>query len=133
MFGDGPAAEVHEFRAHFVRALVARQGVLEPVIGRCEVIETEAAIGAGKRGTSGYGVVGLDCDTRERRLGEGVADGAYDGPVLCESRGGQRKNQSAREMISRNSSSVRTIGFAFMLLACAAFSTRIGRSLAATP
>src|ERR1035441_5888797 len=41
--------------------------------------------------------------------------------------------QSARETISRNSSPVRTMGFPFMLLACAAFSTRRGRSLAAMP
>ena len=44
-----------------------------------------------------------------------------------------RKNQSALETISRNSSPVRPIGLPFMLLAWPAFSTRTARSLSATP
>lgn len=99
------------------------------------MIEAEGAVSASDDTARRNGVArvaGFDGDSGERGLGEPVAGGAFDDAILREG-GRSGEDQSEREMISRNSSSVRTMGLPFILLACAALSTRTGRSAGVTP
>ena len=82
MTADGGAREV--------RADVARQRVLEPVISRQEVIEAEFAVGVGERWRGGCGPAAASIATPATgRLGDGVAHHAGDDAVLRE--GGRRR------------------------------------------